>query len=161
MRKLLPAVLMLLICLPAAHADHEPPPAKPQRIKGGESFPPLPLPATPLRRTERKRDPSPPALIGKVRYGHPEIWTAADGRKYLINDWESEKGDVPALLKRVAAALGTRYRFEVVDLKDFSKSPDELPILYFTGHHALGLNNEQRTALRQYIMNGGTVFANA
>ena len=46
-----------------------PPKAKPRRISGGESFPPLPLPATPLRRSERKRPPSPPKLIGKIVWG--------------------------------------------------------------------------------------------
>ena len=39
-----------------------PPRAKPQSRTGGESFPPLPLPATPLRRSEKKRPPAPPAL---------------------------------------------------------------------------------------------------
>ncbi len=43
-----------------------PPIAHQNRISGGESFAPLPLPATPLRRTERKRDPAPPALVGKI-----------------------------------------------------------------------------------------------
>lgn len=43
-----------------------PPVAKQNRISGGESFPPLPLPATPLRRTERKKEPAPPALVGKI-----------------------------------------------------------------------------------------------
>src|ERR1700761_147212 len=43
-----------------------PPIAKQNRISGGESFPPLPLPATPLRRTERKKEPAPPALVGKI-----------------------------------------------------------------------------------------------
>ena len=51
-----------------------PPPAKPQRRTGGESFPPLPLPATPIRRTERKRPPAPPALVGKIALG-PVKWT--------------------------------------------------------------------------------------
>ena len=51
-----------------------PPKAKPQRRKGGESVPPLPLPATPLRRTEKKRPPSPPALVGKVQYGKIIEW---------------------------------------------------------------------------------------
>jgi hypothetical protein len=55
---------------PSAVADWEPPPPpKPSRIKGGEGFPPLPLPATPLRHTERKRQPAKPALIGKIKYG--------------------------------------------------------------------------------------------
>ena len=46
-----------------------PPPAKPQHQTGGESFAPLPLPVTPLRRSEKKRPPSPPALIGKMAMG--------------------------------------------------------------------------------------------
>lgn len=46
-----------------------PPMAKPQFRTGGESFPPLPLPATPLRRSEKKRPPSPPALVGKMAMG--------------------------------------------------------------------------------------------
>jgi hypothetical protein len=41
-----------------------PPRSAPQRRTGGESFPPLPLPAPPLRRTEKKRQPSPPKLVG-------------------------------------------------------------------------------------------------
>ena len=48
------------------------PPAAPQRRKGGEGVPPLPLPATPLRRTERKRPPAPPALVAKIQYGAPK-----------------------------------------------------------------------------------------
>ena len=48
-----------------------PPPAKPQHQTGGESFAPLPLPVTPLRRSEKKRPPSPPALIGKMAMGQP------------------------------------------------------------------------------------------
>jgi hypothetical protein len=159
MRSAIPALLALLVLLPAAFADHGPPPAKPKRIKGGEAFPPLPLPVTPLRRTERKREPAPPALIGKVRYGGARPWKSADGKEYLIYDWQSEKGDLPVLLRRVGSAMGTRYRHEVVDLDAFSRNPDELPILYFTGHGALDLSNEQRIALREYVTRGGTVFA--
>src|SRR5712675_282456 len=44
------------------------PKAAPQRRNAGEGFPPLPLPATPLRRSEKKREPSPPALVGNVTF---------------------------------------------------------------------------------------------
>jgi len=159
MRKLIPALLALLILVPPVVADHGPPPAKPKRIKGGEAFPPLPLPVTPLRRTERKREPAPPALIGKVRYGGARPWKSRDGKQYLIYDWQSEKGDLPVLLKRVAQAMGTRYRHVAVDLASFSRNPDELPILYFTGHGTLDLTADQRTALREYVVHGGTIFA--
>jgi hypothetical protein len=158
MPRLARLLLFLVVLLPDAFADHGPPPAAPKRIKGGESFPPLPLPATPLRRTERKREPAPPALIGKIRYGGTRLWTSAEGESFLINDWESEKGDLPVLLGRVASALGTRYRFEVTDLETFSRDPDELPILYFTGHGELNLSPEQRVALREYVVQGGTIL---
>jgi len=159
MHKVILALLAFLVLLPSAAADHGPPPAKPKRIKGGESFPPLPLPVTPLRRTERKREPAPPALIGKVRYGGARPWKSSDGKKYLIYDWQSERGDLPVLLKRTASALGTRYRHETVDLTTFSGNPDELPILYFTGHGSLDLTDDQRKVLRNYVASGGTIFA--
>jgi hypothetical protein len=34
-----------------------------------EAAPLAPLPATPLRRSERKREPKPPTLVGKVAWG--------------------------------------------------------------------------------------------
>ena len=46
--------IWLLATASADAASCGPPPrAKPQRRTGGESFPPLPLPVTPLRRTEK------------------------------------------------------------------------------------------------------------
>ena len=48
-----------------------PPAAKPQHQTGGELFAPLPLPVTPLRRSEKKRPPTPPALIGKMAMVRP------------------------------------------------------------------------------------------
>jgi hypothetical protein len=87
------------------------------------------------------------------------MWKSHDGRMFRINDWESEKGDLPVLLTRVAQALGTRYRHEAIRVEDFSNNPDELPILYVTGHGSLDLTPEQRVALREYVVNGGTVVA--
>ncbi len=59
-----------------------PPKAKPQSRTGGESFAPLPLPVTPLRRSEKKRPPSPPALIGKAALGAPR-WITRDGKRTM------------------------------------------------------------------------------
>jgi len=56
----------------------KPPEAPPKRISGGEGMAPLPLPATPLRRTERKRQPTPPALFGKVVC--PKLWIGGVAR---------------------------------------------------------------------------------
>src|SRR4051812_11126403 len=67
-----------------------PPVAHQNRISGGESFPPLPLPATPLRRTERKRDPAPPALVGKINLN------VIDGRK--VSSYPSVTLDIENLM---------------------------------------------------------------
>src|SRR5690349_18795314 len=71
------ALLVLLACAIAGPAPAEefqnpkaniPPKASPQRRQAGEGAPPLPLPATPLRRSEKKREPSPPALVGSLTF---------------------------------------------------------------------------------------------
>src|ERR1039458_902842 len=64
-----------------------PPEAAKRRISGGESFPPLPLPATPLRRTERKREPSAPKLAAKIVWGEDASFTYGSGTQTRIADW--------------------------------------------------------------------------
>ena len=59
MRRLILILVALVIGLSPAYLEAEfqnpkaniPPQAKPQRRNAGEGFPPLPLPATPLRRS--------------------------------------------------------------------------------------------------------------
>src|SRR5690349_12192060 len=74
-----------------------PPRAKPQSRTGGESFPPLPLPVTPLRRTEKKRPPAPPALIGKMALG-PVKFVVRDGKRVQSRDWMTDPADLDSLL---------------------------------------------------------------
>ncbi|MDD4270694.1 MAG: hypothetical protein PHN77_20915, partial [Thermoguttaceae bacterium] len=75
-----------------------PPQARPQSRTGGESFAPLPLPVTPLRRSEKKRPPSPPALVGKVALGAPR-WITRDGQRVMYRDWMTDPADIDTLLK--------------------------------------------------------------
>jgi len=138
-----------------------PPPAKPRRIKGGESFPPLPLPATPIRRTERKREPAPPTLMGKVVHGKMEWATDAKGNRYQYRDWTTDPGDVQNLLQWTNSKLGIRYRPVDVNLKNFSYSPAEIPILYFTGHEAFTLTAKERAGIGQFLKDGGFIIADA
>src|SRR6516162_539683 len=64
-----------------------PPPRKnPQRQTSAEGMPPLPLPATPLRRSEPKAEPAPPLMIAKLEYG-------------LMQDWNTDPGDVGNLMR--------------------------------------------------------------
>lgn len=127
-----------------------PPRAAPQRRNAGEGFPPLPLPATPLRRSERKREPSPPALVGNVTFS--DIAARKAGLK-----WQTTIIDLEKWVAFTNDQLSQRYRFINTDFSKFSYEPTELPILYFTGWKPLPQFDEgtiQR--LRQYLMDGGT-----
>jgi hypothetical protein len=138
-----------------------PPEAKPQRIKGGEGVPPLPLPATPLRRTERKRQPAPPILVGKLIWGQQRSKMFPDGRKAVWADWNTDPADMQRLMKFANAKLDTRYRNVQIDPRTFSWDPAEVPILYVQGRRALVLDDATKKALRDYVSKGGTLWADA
>jgi len=127
-----------------------PPKATPQRRNAGEGMPPLPLPATPLRRSEKKREPSPPALVGNITFSD----TAA---KKLGMNWETTIIDIERWVNFTNDQLGQRYRFVGTDFSKFSYDPTELPIIYFTGWKPLPHFDDGTIAkLRQYLMDGGT-----
>ena len=117
-----------------------PPPAKPQHQTGGESFPPLPLPATPLRRSEKKRPPSPPSLVGKAALGATR-WTTKDGKRVQYRDWMTDPADVMTLLNWTADKMGIHYRAVDVEFAHFSFDPRELPALLLAGHNKFELND--------------------
>ena len=137
-----------------------PPPAKPERRTGGESLPPLPLPATPLRRSEKKREASPPKLVGKVALGEVK-WVDSGGARASYRDWMTDPNDIRNLLSWTNSELGIRYTAEEVELSKFSFDPTALPILYFTGHDDFRLSDTERASLRQYVFDGGTIFCDA
>ncbi len=150
----------MLLTVPASVelvlADFEPPPPpKPQQRKGGESFPPLPLPVTPLRRTEKKRPPEPPALIGKLQYGKRMWKTSEDGQRYGYFDWQGDTTDAHNLIAEANRLLNIQYRWVYTTLKDFSFTPAELPILYITGHQPFTFTDEELDKLRWYLRDGG------
>jgi hypothetical protein len=138
-----------------------PPEAKPQRIKGGEGVPPLPLPATPLRRTERKREPAPPTLVGKLTWGEARSEVLPDGRKVSWYDWNTDPSDIQRLLRFANDKLGVRYRHVNIDPKSFSWDPTEVPVLYLQGRRAPHFDDAVRKRIRDYVTRGGSVWASA
>jgi hypothetical protein len=137
-----------------------PPQAAPQHRTGGESFPPLPLPVTPLRRTEKKRPPSPPALVGKMAMG-PIRWVTRDGKRVQYRDWMTDPADVTTLLQWTSEQLGINYRSVEADFAHFSFDPRELPAILLAGHNEFTLSDEVRSKLAQYVMDGGTILGDA
>ncbi|MEN6558925.1 MAG: DUF4159 domain-containing protein [Thermoguttaceae bacterium] len=145
----------------AGPVDCGPPPAaKRQHQTGGESGPPLPLPVTPLRRSEKKRPPTPPALVGKVALGATR-WTTRDGKRIPYRDWMTDPADVVTLLGWLNETLQINYRAVDVDFGHFSFDPRELPALLLAGHNRFELDDEVRERLARYVMDGGTILADA
>ena len=160
-------VLLLLLVLdwaPLPGAENDwfvplgpPPKAAPRRISGGEGFPPLPLPATPLRRTERKKQPSAPPLIGKVVWGEAASFTYQNGDKTDIADWNLCPADVQQVLEKAKNVLGVAYGREEVNLATFDYDPSKLPVLFISGVRTINFSDDQVTALRGYVQRGGMV----
>jgi len=137
-----------------------PPAAKPQHQTGGEGFAPLPLPVTPLRRSEKKRPPSPPALICKMAMG-PARWITREGKRVMYRDWMTDPADVTTLLSWTNEKLGISYKANEADFEHFSFDPRELPALLFAGHNKFALTDPVRAKLARYVMDGGVILGDA
>ena len=137
-----------------------PPKAKKHHRTAGEAFAPLPLPVTPLRRTEKKRPPSPPALIGKMSMG-PIRWITRDGKRVQHRDWMTDPADINTLLVWTNEKLGINYRSTEADFGHFSFDPRELPALLFAGHNKFSLADDVRKKLARYVLDGGMIIADA
>ncbi len=168
----LPVTIVLLavatIAMTAAPADAQwknpkagrPPQAKPHRRTGGESFPPLPLPATPVRRSERKRQPAPPALIGMIDFSDVTLTNQLAGRG--DSNFPTTQIDIERLMKVANKNLNINYRYMTTSLSTFSWDPAELPLLYVTGWTPMPqLSDALMTKLRRYLYDGGTLVIHA
>jgi len=157
----------LLLCVTSVHAASEddflkpvglPPKAKPQMRQGGEALPPLPLPATPLRRSEKKRPPSPSTLIGKVIWGSHLDYTWESGMITRVFDWNMVPADCQSLLRACYQHLNMDYKVEATPLDGFNATPAEIPVLYFSGGRSLNFSDTERETLRRYLLSGGMVW---
>ena len=165
MNRCLPAAVLVLTLAVPLRADENdwfvplgrPPKASPRRISGGESFPPLPLPATPVRRSERKRQPKPGTLIGKVAWGETASFTYDNGSTTRISDWNLCPADIQQLLKKSGRWFGLPYSTEAINLAAFHGDPQRTPVLLLNGGRRIRLDEGQRDALRRYVMRGGMV----
>lgn len=126
----------------------KPPPKPPAQHSSAEGLPPLPLPAVPLRRTEKKNPPRPPVLIAKI----------STQRR---SDWATNPSDTRNLLTWMAQNLNVH--FSSINLPEDQLPADAtgVPVLYRTGHDAFEFSEETRTRLRAYLLSGGTLILDA
>jgi hypothetical protein len=136
-----------------------PPEAAKRRISGGEAFPPLPLPATPLRRTERKREPSPPRLAAKIVWGQDASFTYGSGAQTRIADWNLCPGDLQQMMRAASARLGVTYGADSFSLAAFDGDPAAVPVLFFSGVRTIKFSAPELELLRRYVLRGGMIVA--
>ena len=126
----------------------KPPPAKPAQFSGGEGIGPLPLPAVPLRRSEKKNPPRPPVLIAKIATAHAD-------------DWATNPGDGENLLRWMAENLKTQFSSINLPQDQIPDDPKEIPLLYRTGHEPFTFPPAVKQKLRAYLLGGGTLVLDA
>lgn len=159
------AMLLSLVVPAVADFDnpkaHKPPEAKPQRRTAAEGIPPLPLPATPLRRSEKKRQPAPPALVGMINFSQSQF-RVVDGQRVAAPIFPTTQIDIERLIKFANHRLKIQYRYVPTSLETFSWDPTELPLLYLTGWTPLPeLPEATMEKLRRYLYDGGTLVLHA
>ncbi len=125
-----------------------PPPPKPAQRSGAEGVPPLPLPATPMRRTEKKKPPTPPAVVVKIKTGS-------------LDDWATDQNDINNLLVWMQQKLKINFSYEEKPLSEVKLDAARLPMLYRTGHNAFAFSAGERQRLRDYILKGGFIYFDA
>ncbi|MFP4105214.1 MAG: DUF4159 domain-containing protein [Phycisphaerae bacterium] len=161
------AAAVLSALAPAGFAEFDnpkakqPPRAKPHRRSAAEGVPPLPLPATPLRRTERKRQPAPPALVGMINFSQQQF-RIVDGKRVAADAFPTTQIDIERLMGFANHRLKIRYRYVPTSLGKFSWDPRELPLLYITGWTPMPkLEDALIDKLRRYLYDGGTLIVHA
>ncbi|UCC96437.1 MAG: DUF4159 domain-containing protein [Phycisphaerales bacterium] len=131
-----------------------------KNINAAEAVAPLPLPATPLRRTERKKPPQPDCLVGKVIWGESASFLDTTGKTLNIADWNLCPTDTEKFVQS-ARALDLTYHWQNTNLNDFHYEPTKLPALLFSGVRTLKLSDGHIQALRDYVLNGGMIICDS
>jgi len=90
-----------------------------------------------------------PVLLAKLRSGEFE-------------DWNHHRRDVGNLTRYVETQWEQEMTWQVVDIRAATAEDlAQAPVLFISGRDGLNLSLEQREVLREYITNGGFIFAEA
>ncbi|MCE9589713.1 MAG: DUF4159 domain-containing protein [Planctomycetes bacterium] len=125
-----------------------PPPEKPAQASAAEGLPPLPMPATPQRRTEKKNPPRPPVIAVKIR-------------TEKVQDWGTDPNDLNNLLIWMKANLGINFTYDEKPLGEIDLESGNVPVLYRTGHTEFSFSSDERRRLREYLLRGGMIIFDA
>jgi hypothetical protein len=102
-----------------------------------------------------------PVLINKLRYG-PRDDGNLRGREVAPKDWNNDADDVRNLVNIVQKDWKNLLTWQVVD-PNIATVPEMLqaPIVFFNGHRAPEFTANAKRNIREYIEEGGFLFADA
>ncbi len=83
------------------------------------------------------------------------------GQVIYDGPWKTRTAAFPMLLNQFHTATGTPVSFELRDVSLADSSIFEMPFLYIAGTTDFTLTDKERANLRQFLMNGGVLFAEA
>src|SRR5262245_16850874 len=123
----------------------KPPPAQ---VSSSEGMPPLPYPAVPQKRQEKKNPPQPPTLLTKIKSDDME-------------DWARTPDDLKGLLQWLSTEMNVNFTSNVKSFAEINPTPQGNPLLYRSGYKAFKLSDAEAQKLRDYCLNGGTIVFNS
>ena len=83
------------------------------------------------------------------------------GQVIHAGPWKTRTAAFPMLLNQFHTLTGAPVSFEVADVKLTDAAIFDMPILYFTGTTDFVLSEAERNNLRQFLLKGGVLFAEA
>lgn len=123
----------------------KPPPAQ---VSSSEGMPPLPYPAVPQKRQEKKNPPQPPTLLTKIKSADAE-------------DWARTPNDLKGLLEWVSGEMNVHFTSNIKSFGEINSDPTKNPMLYRSGYKPFTLAPAEVAKIREYVLNGGTVVFNS
>ena len=89
-----------------------------------------------------------PVVLGKYDHG--------------VADWDLHPRGIHYLTRSIEKDWNEKYNWQAVRAKDATANDlFESPVLFMSGHDAIGLDAKQKETLKEYIENGGFLFAEA
>ena len=83
------------------------------------------------------------------------------GQVIHAGPWKTRTAAFPMLLNQFHTLTGAPVSFELADVKLTDPAIFDMPVLYFTGTTDFVLSDAERANLRQFLLKGGVLFAEA
>jgi hypothetical protein len=97
-----------------------------------------------------------PVVMNKLQYD-----IGQKGGKSEVGHWNERPRDVANVTKYIAKNLEKDLNWQIVNLKVDVEEFHDAPILYLSGNQALNFTEDQEAKLKQFVEQGGMIFANA